>query len=183
MKRSELFRRAYRSRDNWVSDGPLIIKHKKAEEDMTIQTPEDVAAVPAGAIRTESGLAYRVLSSGRRRTTVCNSEVEVHYSGWMTNGEHRFVGQSRQPNHLSSKPSDRNNWALQLMTVGEKTRFWIPGQLAYGENDTGTGRPYGTLVFDIELLSFKIPAPPEAPENLSSPPACDHDRIWSCPSP
>ena len=62
--------------------------------------------------------------------------------------------------------------ALQLMTVGEKTRFWIPGQLVYGENDTGTGRPYGTLVFDIELLSFKeLPAPPEAPENLSSPPA------------
>jgi FKBP-type peptidyl-prolyl cis-trans isomerase len=43
---------------------------------------------------------------------------------------------------------------VQLMVEGEKTRFWIPANLAYGENPGG-GRPGGMLVFDIELLSIK----------------------------
>ena len=42
---------------------------------------------------------------------------------------------------------------VQLMTVGEKRRFWIPAGLAYGENPGG-GRPGGMLVFDVELLKI-----------------------------
>jgi len=42
---------------------------------------------------------------------------------------------------------------VQLMVEGEKTRFWIPKELAYG--DGGGGRPGGTLVFDIELIKIK----------------------------
>ena len=42
---------------------------------------------------------------------------------------------------------------LQLMTVGEKRRFWILADLAYGENPGG-GRPGGLLVFDVELLEI-----------------------------
>jgi peptidylprolyl isomerase len=44
---------------------------------------------------------------------------------------------------------------LQLMVEGEKTRFWIPGELAYGNEPTPGGRPYGTLVFDVELVKIK----------------------------
>ena len=141
---------------------------------MSIPTPEDVGAVPADALKTESGLAYRVLQSGTSsERPSANSQVEVHYSGWMTNGE--LFDSSVSRGSPVTFPLDRviAGWteALQLMTVGEKTRFWIPGRLAYGEEDTGTGRPFGTLVFDIELLSFKEPpAPPETPLNLSSPP-------------
>ena len=43
---------------------------------------------------------------------------------------------------------------LQLMTVGEKRRFWIPANLAYGDNP-GSGKPAGTLIFDVELLDFQ----------------------------
>ena len=42
---------------------------------------------------------------------------------------------------------------VQLMVVGEKARFWIPADLAYGDNPHG-GRPTGMLVFDIELLKI-----------------------------
>jgi FKBP-type peptidyl-prolyl cis-trans isomerase len=42
---------------------------------------------------------------------------------------------------------------VQLMVEGEKRRFWIPGNLAYGDNPAG-GRPGGTLVFDVELLQI-----------------------------
>jgi peptidylprolyl isomerase len=41
---------------------------------------------------------------------------------------------------------------LQLMTVGEKTRFWIPVELAYKNTP---GKPAGMLVFDVELLSYQ----------------------------
>jgi len=44
---------------------------------------------------------------------------------------------------------------VQLMVVGDKARFWIPGKLAYGEKPTHQGAPGGPLVFDIELLSIK----------------------------
>ena len=43
---------------------------------------------------------------------------------------------------------------VQLMVVGEKARFWIPANLAYGNNPGGR-KPGGELVFDIELLSIQ----------------------------
>jgi peptidylprolyl isomerase len=43
---------------------------------------------------------------------------------------------------------------VQTMVVGEKKRFWIPGNLAYGNEPSRPGFPYGMLVFDVELLSF-----------------------------
>ncbi|MFW2387832.1 MAG: FKBP-type peptidyl-prolyl cis-trans isomerase, partial [Polyangiales bacterium] len=62
---------------------------------------------------------------------------------------------------------------VQLMTAGEKRRFWIPGALAYGEaagNDPHAlvGPPRGTLVFDVELISFKeAPKPPDTPKDVA----------------
>jgi FKBP-type peptidyl-prolyl cis-trans isomerase len=44
---------------------------------------------------------------------------------------------------------------VQLMVEGEKTRFWIPGKMAYGDEPSPGGRPHGMLVFDIELLEIK----------------------------
>ena len=41
------------------------------------------------------------------------------------------------------------------MVVGEKRRFWIPEDLAYGPKVEGSGRPGGMLVFDVELISIK----------------------------
>ena len=43
---------------------------------------------------------------------------------------------------------------VQLMLPGEKRRFWIPGDLAYGDKPKRPGAPAGTLVFDIELLKI-----------------------------
>jgi FKBP-type peptidyl-prolyl cis-trans isomerase len=44
---------------------------------------------------------------------------------------------------------------LQLMVQGEKTRFWIPANLAYGVKPSGAGKPAGLLVFDVELLGIQ----------------------------
>jgi peptidylprolyl isomerase len=65
---------------------------------------------------------------------------------------------------------------LQLMSVGEKTRFWIPKELAY---DGAPGRPQGMLVFDVELLGMtRAPEDIPAPENVSGPPE-DAERTES----
>jgi peptidylprolyl isomerase len=44
--------------------------------------------------------------------------------------------------------------AVQLMVVGEKRRFWIPGDLAYDKLDM-PGAPKGMLVFEIELMDIR----------------------------
>ena len=44
---------------------------------------------------------------------------------------------------------------VQLMVEGEKTRFWIPANLAYGDPSTRPGAPGGMLVFDIELVAIQ----------------------------
>jgi peptidylprolyl isomerase len=44
---------------------------------------------------------------------------------------------------------------VQLMVVGEKRRFWIPGTLAYGDSNPNPDVPTGTIVFDIELLGAR----------------------------
>jgi len=54
------------------------------------------------------------------------------------------------------------------MVIGETRRFWIPADLAYGENPGG-GRPGGLLVFDVELLEIqKAPEPPKVPEDVAA---------------
>jgi peptidylprolyl isomerase len=80
----------------------------------------------------------------------------VHYSGWTTDGQ--MFDSSVTRGQPASFPLDRviAGWTegLQLMVVGEKTRFWIPGKLAYGDTPERPGAPAGTLVFDVELLQI-----------------------------
>ena len=53
-----------------------------------LPAPPDVAAAPAGASVTPSGLASRVIKpgTGTARPTAA-STVKVHYSGWTTDGQ------------------------------------------------------------------------------------------------
>jgi peptidylprolyl isomerase len=118
-------------------------------------TPADVKAAPSDAKRTPSGLAYKVLKPGNGgKHPTANNTVTVNYSGWTTDG--KMFDSSIPKGAPISFPLDGviKGWTegVQLMTVGEKTRFWIPDTLAYKDQP---GRPQGTLVFDIELLEVK----------------------------
>ena len=119
--------------------------------------PEDVKAPPADASKTTTGLASKVLKSGTgERKPAATDTVSVHYSGWTTDG--KMFDSSVQRGQPASFPLNGviKGWTegLQLMVEGEKRRFWIPADLAYGENPGG-GRPGGMLVFDVELLDIK----------------------------
>jgi peptidylprolyl isomerase len=135
-----------------------------------LPAPPDVKAPPADAEKTPSGLAYKVLKpgTGKDKPTPADS-VEVHYSGWTTDG-HMFDSSVKrgQPARFPVGGVIKG-WTegLQLMTVGEKARFWIPANLAYGDSPGG-GRPAGMLVFDVELLG--ITSPPKVPEDVAAAP-------------
>jgi peptidylprolyl isomerase len=118
--------------------------------------PEDVKAAPATAKKTASGLKYRVLTKGTgTKHPTATSRVSVHYSGWTTDGKMFDSSVTRGTPAQFGLNQVIKGWTegVQLMVEGEKTRFWIPGEMAYG-NTPQPGRPSGTLVFDIELLQI-----------------------------
>jgi peptidylprolyl isomerase len=122
-----------------------------------IPAPEDVEAPPADAKRTASGLAYKVLKHGKgKEHPTATSTVEVHYSGWTRDGQ--LFDSSLRRGKPAVFPLDGviKGWTegVQLMVVGDKTRFWIPAALAYGDTPHA-GTPSGPLVFDVELLSIR----------------------------
>ena len=134
------------------------------------ETPSDVAAPPADALKTASGLASKVLTQGTGTLHPASEDtVTVHYSGWTTDG--KLFDSSVKRGQPTSFPLNRviRGWTegLQLMVEGEKRRFWIPANLAYGENPVGGG-PSGMLVFDVELLGIK--AFPKTPEDVAKAP-------------
>lgn len=142
---------------------------------MTIEAPENVQAAPEEATHTASGLAYITLTPGTGEARPSEvSKVEVHYTGWMTNGEmfDSSVARGRPITFPLNGVIPGWTEGVQTMVEGEKKRFWIPGELAYGDKPTRPGMPYGTLVFDVELLSFTTPPPPpEVPADVEAPPA------------
>ena len=118
-----------------------------------LEAPPDVAAPPADAERTASGLASKRLFAGEgARSPKATDTVRVHYSGWRTDGM-RF-----DSSVATGKPLDFPlnaviaGWTegLQLMVEGEERRFWIPEELAY----RGQKAPYGMLVFDVQLIAI-----------------------------
>ncbi|HEY7375170.1 MAG TPA: FKBP-type peptidyl-prolyl cis-trans isomerase [Polyangia bacterium] len=123
-----------------------------------IAVPDDVDAPPADAKRTKSGIAYKFLKheKGKEHPTA-DSTVEVHYSGWTPDG--KMFDSSVQRGQPTRFPLGGviKGWTegVQLMVVGDKARFWIPGALAYGDKPSQPGAPAGPLVFDIELLGIR----------------------------
>jgi len=136
--------------------------------------PADVAAAPADAEVTASGLASKVLAAGTGSTHALPTDrVKVRYTGWKTNGE--VFDSSHGKAALLPLDKVIAGWSegLTLMVEGEKRRLWIPEALAYhGRAD----RPQGMLVFDVELL--EILRLPPAPSDVAAPPA-DAERTSS----
>lgn len=122
------------------------------------ETPADVDGAPKEAKKTASGLSYRILRHGKgKEHPTADSRVEVHYSGWTTDGKLFDSSVTRGAPAIFPLDGVIKGWTegIQLMVVGDKARFWIPGGLAYGDKPARPGSPAGTLVFDVELLSIK----------------------------
>lgn len=131
-----------------------------------LPAPADVAAPPADALITASGLASKVLKPGTGTENAdATDSVTVHYSGWTTDGQ--MFDSSVVRGQPATFPLNRviAGWTegVGLMVEGETRRLWIPQDLAYKGRP---GKPAGMLVFDVELL--KIQKPPKAPEDVAA---------------
>jgi len=117
--------------------------------------PPDVAAPPDDARRTASGLAYKVLKPGTgTRRPPPFGRVTVHYTGWTTDGKMFDSSVAKGMPVTLSLDNVIRGWTegLQLMVEGERTRFWIPQNLAYQGKP---GAPRGMLVFDVDLIRIE----------------------------
>jgi peptidylprolyl isomerase len=142
---------AYKGQENRPK-GMLVFDVELIE--MPNRAPADVKAPPADATKTASGIAYKVLKQGiNARHPKRSSRVTVHYTGWTTDGKMFDSSVVRGQPAVFALDGVIAGWTegVQLMAEGEKTRFWIPEKLAY----EGKQAPYGTLVFDIELIKFE----------------------------
>ncbi len=115
---------------------------------------------PSGEIKTTaSGLKYQVLKQGTGTVSPkATDSVKVHYHGTLLDGT--VFDSSVQRGEPTSFPLNRviSGWTegVQLMKVGDKFKFEIPANLAYGENSpTPTIPPNSTLVFEVELLGIE----------------------------
>ena len=108
---------------------------------------------------TESGLQYKVITMGTGDKPSATSKVTVKYKGTLIDGT---VFDSTDNNGGEPISFGLNQvikgWTegLQLMPTGSKFIFYIPSELAYGDQGAGGVIPGGaTLIFEIELLSFE----------------------------
>lgn len=116
------------------------------------------ATVGSGLHTTASGLQYEVLRRGTGTVSpTATDTVTVHYHGTTLSGA--VFDSSVERGQPASLPLNGviRGWTegVQLMKVGDKFRFVIPFNLAYGANSPSPKiPPYSTLVFEIELLGI-----------------------------
>src|SRR5690606_9448255 len=117
-------------------------------------------ATREGVNTTPSGLQYLVLeeaSDNGAPSPDADDTVNVHYHGTLVDGT--VFDSSVERGQPISFPLGGviPGWTegLQLMQVGDKFRFFIPAELAYGESGAGPIPPNATLIFDVELLGIE----------------------------
>lgn len=105
-----------------------------------------------------SGLQYQVLREGNGRKPTATDQVECHYEGTLINGQVFDSSYRRGETATFGLNQVIKGWTegLQLMQEGAKYRFFIPYNLAYGEQGAGQAiPPYAALIFDVELIKVK----------------------------
>lgn len=129
---------------------------------------------------TASGLQWCVLQEGRDEPKPrANDMVEVHYTGWLTNGTKFDSSRDRGKPTSFGLGQVIKGWTegLQLMTPGSRFKFTIPPELGYGDQDNGLIPPGSTLVFDVELI--KVTRLPEfVPGNKEKQKALPSKARW-----
>lgn len=122
------------------------------------------AETNAKMVTTDSGLRYEEHVAGSGDEAVSGKKVEVHYTGWLNDGE-------QKGKKFDSSVDRGQPFAFSLgvgmvikgwdqgvagMKVGGKRTLYIPSALGYGSRGAGgVIPPNADLIFDVELLGVK----------------------------
>ncbi|MBO9585756.1 MAG: peptidylprolyl isomerase [Flavobacterium sp.] len=132
----------------------------KREAALKAESEAKMEQLAAGFDKTETGLRYKMIQKGDGKKAEAGKTVSVHYEGSLENGK---VFDSSYPR---KKPIEFKlgigqvieGWdeGIALLQVGDKARFVIPSDLAYGPSGAGgVIPPNATLIFDVELMDVK----------------------------
>ena len=132
----------------------------KREAALKAESEAKMEQLAAGFDKTESGLRYKMIQKGDGKRAEAGKTVSVHYEGSLESGK---VFDSSYPR---KKPIEFKlgvgqvieGWdeGIALLQVGDKARFVIPSDLAYGTSGAGgVIPPNATLIFDVELMDVK----------------------------
>ena len=132
-----------------------------------IPVPSDVAAPPASATKSKSGVASEVVKPGTGDARPSKDDtVTIQYSAWTTDGKMFDSSVVRgRPSEMALKnmlPGLAEG--IEHMQIGETSRLWIPEKQAFKGKE---GKPKGTVVFEVTLLEI----PTLAPADVKAPPA------------
>ncbi len=111
-------------------------------------------------ITTASGLKYIDLKVGDGAEAKKGQNVEVHYTGWLTDGKKFDSSLDRKQAFKFPLGAGKviKGWdeGVAGMKVGGKRKLTIPPDLAYGASGFGNVIPANaTLIFEVELLAVK----------------------------
>ena len=107
---------------------------------------------------TASGLQYEVLNASEGPKPAATSKVTVHYHGTTVDGNVFDSSVQRGEPATFGLNQVIPGWTegVQLMSIGSKYKFYIPSDLAYGDNGAGDAIPPGAvLIFEVELLNIQ----------------------------
>ncbi|MEO8238663.1 MAG: peptidylprolyl isomerase [Flavobacterium sp.] len=132
----------------------------KRDAALKAESEAKMEQLAAGFDRTDSGLRYKMIQKGDGKKAESGKTVSVHYEGSLETGK---VFDSSYPR---KKPIEFRlgqgqvieGWdeGIALLQVGDKARFVIPSDLAYGAAGAGgVIPPNATLIFDVELMDVK----------------------------
>ena len=145
----------------------MMLAGATASAQTTIPAPPDVAAPPADAAKTASGLATKVIKPGTGKDHPVKDDLAtVDYTGWTTDGKmfDSSVAKGKVATFGVARVIAGFSEGIQLMVPGETRRLWIPEGLAYKGQEN---RPKGMLVFDVTLIGM----PNRPPADVKAPPA------------
>lgn len=142
-----------------IADKLFQMKNEKAAANL--KAGQDFLAAnknEEGVVETASGLQYKVLTLGTGEKPTAQNTVTCHYHGTVIDGT--VFDSSVQRGVPASFPLSAviKGWTegLQYMPIGSKFRFFIPPHLGYGDRQVSAViGPNSTLIFDVELISFK----------------------------
>ena len=134
-------------------------REKRLAEAKAAQT-DALDQVSAGFSETASGLRYQIIQKGTGAKAEKGQQVSVHYQGALIDGT-VFDSSYKRKEPIEFQLGIGqviSGWdeGLQLLHLGDKARFVIPSDLAYGSAGAGgVIPPDAILVFDVELVGAK----------------------------